>query len=75
MLTTLIATVRSWMEYRRQRADLLGLLENDDSVLEDIGLTRADIEAALSRPFRLDDGPVIEARRLSRLTLALDRRI
>lgn len=50
MLTLLTAAALRWMELQRQRTALRRLLTHDDATLEDIGLSRADIERRLARP-------------------------
>jgi uncharacterized protein YjiS (DUF1127 family) len=44
----LLGTVLSWLERRRQR---LALARLDDRMLKDIGLSRAEVEVELSKPF------------------------
>lgn len=70
MLTILTRAALHWMEEHRRRAELRRLLERDDRILADIGLTRADIEEALSRPMR--DSAREHAYRHSVRSLALD---
>ncbi|MEM9061133.1 MAG: DUF1127 domain-containing protein [Pseudomonadota bacterium] len=55
----------------RRRRELRDLLDKDDRVLRDVGLTRADVEIALSKPLQFDARA--EAIRLSRISLQLDR--
>lgn len=44
----LVDTVLSWMDISRQRRHLLEL---DDRLLRDIGLSRVDVEAEAAKPF------------------------
>ena len=43
-----LATLREWRRRARDRADLAGL---DNRMLTDIGLTRADAEFLINKPF------------------------
>lgn len=70
MLTDLIATFRHWTEERRQRAQLRTLLDKDDRLLTDIGLTRHDIEMALDEP--ISTPARTEAYRRSAFSLQFD---
>lgn len=70
MLTILTRTALRWMEEHRRRAELRRLLEKDNRMLEDIGLTRGDIEDALSQPIQADARD--HAYRHSARSLALD---
>jgi uncharacterized protein YjiS (DUF1127 family) len=70
MLTILTRAALRWMEEHRRRAQLRALLEKDDRLLGDIGLTRADIEEALSRP--MTESARDHAYRHSARSLALD---
>ncbi|MEM9140825.1 MAG: DUF1127 domain-containing protein [Pseudomonadota bacterium] len=65
-----IRAIRDEVEARRQLRDLL---QKDDRLLRDVGVTRADVEIALAKPFRVPAWE--EARRLSRQSLILDRAI
>lgn len=71
MLTLLVNFIRARVAEYRDRQALRQLLEHDDRMLSDIGLTRGDVESALSKPFGL--GARTEAFRLSRLSRELDR--
>lgn len=71
MLSYFKPLARRWMREARNRRELRSLLEKDDRILRDVGLTRADVESALSQPFGADARD--EAYRLSRLSLRLDR--
>lgn len=51
---------RNW----RARRQIAALLDQEDRILDDIGLTRAEIEHVLSQPIDLDPG-----RELDRVTL------
>jgi uncharacterized protein YjiS (DUF1127 family) len=75
MLTLLTASSLRWMEKHRRRARLRALLARDDRTLDDIGLTRLDIEATLAEPFDRHEDPIAEAKRRSRITLGFDRRV
>ena len=44
----LLATLREWRRRARDRADLAGL---DNRMLTDIGLTRADADFLINKPF------------------------
>lgn len=47
-LTRLVAHVAGWL---RNRAERRSLLQLDDRTLDDLGLTRGDVERELLRPF------------------------
>ena len=70
MLDFLIDTARGLAKEFRNRRELRELLERDDRILRDIGLTRADVESALSKPMGINARH--EALRLSRLAFYLD---
>ncbi len=70
MLTLLTTSALRWMEEHRHRAQLRGLLQKDNRMLEDIGLTRGDIEEALSRP--MSESARDHAYRHATRTMALD---
>ena len=71
MLTILINALKNRAREAEDRRNLRQLLAKDDRTLCDIGLTRADVESALAKPMGI--GARHEARRLSRLSLRLDR--
>lgn len=71
MLNALNSMIRAWLKELRNRRELNQLLQKDDRLLRDVGLTRADVEAALSKPISMDARD--EAYRLSTLSLRLDR--
>lgn len=71
MLTLIMNFLRARIQEHRHREQLRELLQKDDRLLQDAGLTRADIESALNKPMGLSARG--EAYRLSRLSLALDR--
>ena len=73
MLTLLTNHILRWIRRHRQRAALRRMLQMNDRMLEDIGLRRTEIEAVLGDPLDRETWPMAEARRLSRLSLALDR--
>ena len=52
MLTLLIAALKRAHAARRRRAEMLELLKKDDRTLNDIGLNRADIIAAVGAPLK-----------------------
>lgn len=47
-VAALVALVRAWYRARRDRVELAGL---NDHMLADIGLSRADVDRELLRPF------------------------
>ena len=47
-LTALLNLLATWMERRRQRLALGAL---NDTLLHDIGLSRADVEGEVNKPF------------------------
>ncbi|MEX0286805.1 MAG: DUF1127 domain-containing protein [Paracoccaceae bacterium] len=61
------AALRSEWKKRRQ---LRQLLDKDDALLHDMGLTRHDVADALRLPYQRDARE--EAERLSRLTLGME---
>lgn len=70
MLDFLIAVARNLRTELKDRRELRKLLEQDERMLRDIGVTRVDVEAALSKPLGI--GARNEAYRLSRLAFCLD---
>lgn len=72
MLSLIATHFALWLKARRNRATLRRLLDKDDRVLDDAGLTRGDVEAALGLSYRED--LVARARHMSELTLRLDQR-
>jgi uncharacterized protein YjiS (DUF1127 family) len=70
MLDFLIGTAKALSKELRNRRELRELLEKDDRILQDIGLTRADLESALSKPMGINARH--EAARLSRIAFYLD---
>lgn len=70
MLTLLITALNRARAARRRRAEMLELLKKDDRTLDDIGLNRADIAAAVGLPF--DRWALDRAEDHSRRALALD---
>lgn len=48
LTTDAFATVFEWQERARQRRQLLEL---DDRMLKDIGVTRADVDREIAKPF------------------------
>lgn len=71
MLSYFKPLARAWFKELRDRRELHDLLQKDDRILRDVGLTRADIEVALSKPLSVDART--EADRLSQISLRLDR--
>lgn len=45
------AILDTWVAWRRRRIDRRRLQQMDDHMLKDIGLSRADVEAEISKPF------------------------
>lgn len=70
MLDFLIEAARELAKEFRNRRELRDLLEKDDRILHDIGLTRVDVESALSKPMGINARH--EAVRLSRIAFYLD---
>lgn len=66
----MFSLIRAFWKELRDRRQLQALLEKDDRLLRDMGLTREDIGLALSRPFAIRAKD--EAHRLSRLSFRLD---
>ncbi|MEM7506929.1 MAG: hypothetical protein AAF415_09280 [Pseudomonadota bacterium] len=73
MLSLIAAHLALWLKARRDRAALRRLLDKGDHVLDDAGLTRGDVEAALGLSYR--DDLIARARHMSELTLRLDQRV
>lgn len=71
MLEYLAAIARSLARELKDRREMRALLEKDERMLRDIGLTRADIESALNKPLGI--AARHEAHRLARIALTLDR--
>lgn len=71
MLTLIVNAVKEQIREQKERAQLRDLLDKDDRLLRDAGLTRADIESALNKPLGMNARK--EAYRLSALSLRLDR--
>ncbi|MEO1776367.1 MAG: DUF1127 domain-containing protein [Pseudomonadota bacterium] len=71
-MTMLTKAGLRWMEEHRKRAQLRRLLDHDDRMLEDIGLTRIEAEIALGLP--MDQDAMKAAHAASRRSLSLDRR-
>jgi uncharacterized protein YjiS (DUF1127 family) len=67
MITMLTRGALRWMEEHRRRAGLRALLKHDDKMLDDMGLVRAEILAALELPAETD--AVAAARSRSEKTL------
>lgn len=70
MLDQLINAILNHIRESRDRRLLRSHLLKDDALLRDIGLTRTDVEVALSNPKKV--AAKEEAYRLSDLTLSLD---
>lgn len=73
MLQSLAETLRAFRGELTARQQMRELLQKDDRLLRDIGVTRADVEVALSKPYGVPAWE--EARRLSRQSLVLDHAI
>ncbi len=71
MLRSLITLIQATDQERTKRRQLRALLKQEDRLLTDMGLTRADVEHALRQPLHVSARD--EADRLSRLTLTMDR--
>ena len=71
MLDFLVSAARHVRNELRARRELRQLLEQDDRILQDIGLTRADVQSALRKPIGV--GARHEAFRLARHSLTLDK--
>ncbi|MEM7061027.1 MAG: DUF1127 domain-containing protein [Pseudomonadota bacterium] len=69
----LISVFRAFLAEVKDRRQLQTLLQKEDRILQDIGLTREDIEMALQKPYNVPARS--EARRLARLSFSLDRAI
>ena len=59
LTNTAVRVYRNW----KNRREVVLLTELDDHVLEDIGVTRGDVEAALSEPFSYD--PSLQLQRIA----------
>jgi uncharacterized protein YjiS (DUF1127 family) len=70
MIAYLTELARRWSAERRRRAQLRALLDKDDRILADIGLTRTDIEHALAQPITTDSRE--HAYQFSAKTLAME---
>jgi len=49
--TVLLDAARIWMARRRQRKSLQGLVEHDDRMLRDVGLSRDEVRREAAKPF------------------------
>jgi uncharacterized protein YjiS (DUF1127 family) len=49
--TVLLDTARIWMARRRQRKALRELVEHDDRMLRDVGLSRDEVRREAAKPF------------------------
>lgn len=65
------SVIRAFWKELQDRRQLRVLLNKDDRLLRDMGLTREDIGVALSKPFAISARE--EARRLSGVSFQLDR--
>lgn len=72
MLTIIALHLNALIKARRDRAVLRRLLTEKEYALDDMGLTRSDVEAALGLSYRSDIATA--ARNLSARTLGMDRR-
>ena len=55
--------IQVWLEERRNRRAIAQLLEHDDRLLKDIGITRADVEFALGRANSRETADYLTTRR------------
>lgn len=60
-MPALLSALLSLGRTAKRRRDMLALAELDDHILRDIGLQRADIQAALAQPFYRDPSPKLKA--------------
>lgn len=72
-MTQFISVIRAFLKEAKDRRQLQDLMQKDDRILRDIGLTREDIGVALNKPFNVRARS--EARRLSRVSFNLDRTV
>lgn len=72
MMTILTKSALRWMEEHRRRVRLSALLKHDDKMLEDMGLVRGEILAALELPAEINAWTA--ARNGSKKSFALDCR-
>ncbi|MEM6971397.1 MAG: DUF1127 domain-containing protein [Pseudomonadota bacterium] len=70
-MTMLTRSGLKMMDEYRRRAQMRRLLDYDDKMLTDMGLSRGDLEVALQQPITVDAGRA--AWEGSRLTLGMDR--
>jgi uncharacterized protein YjiS (DUF1127 family) len=62
---SLSRTTSAWMAHQRHRQAMAGLLQLDDHLLKDIGMSRGQAMAEATRPFSLrapEDGPARASR-------------
>jgi uncharacterized protein YjiS (DUF1127 family) len=64
ILHTLLRTVRETFDAWKHRRQVATLVEFDEHMLSDIGLTRTDVQEALDLPFSHDPGRELQYRAL-----------
>lgn len=57
----LIGAVRTWYQRRTDRAAFNTLLSLDDHMLDDVGVTRWEVERAARLPMRVDAAQAVQA--------------
>ena len=62
ILPSLLQKAHEALEYWRNRGQVAKLVEFDDHMLADIGLTRRDVREALDLPFSHDPGRELQLR-------------
>jgi uncharacterized protein YjiS (DUF1127 family) len=62
ILHTLVRTAHETLDAWKRRRQVARLVEFDDHMLADIGLTREDVREALDLPFSHDPGRVLQLR-------------
>jgi len=60
-VNVLVTAAGAWMRAMRHRASVRQLLDADEHMLRDIGLTRSDVRAALSGPPGSDPSEIVSA--------------
>jgi uncharacterized protein YjiS (DUF1127 family) len=73
LLSSLAGSVARFYRTWRTRRGLVQMTDLDDHILDDIGVTRADIQAVLSRPYV--DSPALELQRIAQRNRARWRRL
>jgi uncharacterized protein YjiS (DUF1127 family) len=62
ILPTVLRKARKTLEALKHRREVAALVDFDDHMLADIGLTRRDVREALDLPFSFDPGRELQAR-------------